>query len=85
MARQESVYEAQLQLYLDVRKRVEVFRSVSDQVGKMGEGAKEDLCNKFTSLLAYDFEAAARLKAWDSFKIIIEVYDASDNCTMTAY
>ena len=73
MARQEEHYETQLQLYLDVRKRVGVFRSMSERLGKMGEGAQEDLRNKFTSLLAYDFEAAARLKAWDSLKDIIEV------------
>ena len=73
MARQEDHYETQLQLYLDVRKRVGVFRSMSETLGKMGEAAKEDLSHKFTSLLAYDFEAAARLKAWDSLRGIIEV------------
>lgn len=73
MARQEERYETQLQLYLDVRKRVGVFRSMSERLGKMGEAAKEDLSHKFTSLLAYDFEAAARLKAWDSLQEIIEV------------
>ena len=73
MARQEDHYETQLQLYLDVRKRVGVFRSMSETLGKMGEAAKEDLSHKFTSLLAYDFEAAARLKAWDSLRDIIEV------------
>ena len=73
IARQEEHYETQLQLYLDVRKRVGVFRSMSERLGKMGEAAQEDLSNKFTSLLAYDFEAAARLKAWDSLQPIIEV------------
>lgn len=43
------------------------------QVGRLEGGAKDDLQRKHVSLLAFDFEAAARLKAWGSFKQIIKV------------
>lgn len=36
-------------------------------------GAKDDLLKKNNSLLAFDFEAAARLKAWDSLEQLIKV------------
>ena len=42
-------------------------------MNKLEGGAKEDLQCKNASLLAFDFEAAARLKVWDSLAHIIEV------------
>lgn len=36
-------------------------------------GAKDDLLKKNNSLLAFDFEAATRLKAWDSLEQLIKV------------
>ena len=74
MARQDDVLETQAQQYLRVRKIVDAFRSSAPlEMDKLGEGARDDLKKKYTSLLAYDFEAAARLKAWDSFPAIIKV------------
>ena len=74
MARQEDFLEAQLQHYRDARRAVQSFRSVAlPQMEKLGGGAKQDLQRKYTSLLAYDFEAAARLKEWDDFPSILKV------------
>lgn len=64
----------QLQHYLDVRKVVGDFRTyVQDQLDRLEGGAKDDLQRKHASLLAFDYEAAARLKAWASFDQIIQV------------
>ena len=73
-ARKESVSAARLQYYLDVRSEVEAFRvQFQYQIESVGEGARFDLQRKHTSLLAYDFEAAAFLKAWESLQVIIKV------------
>ena len=77
MARQEEVIETQLQHYREVRNAVQAFRSVAlSQMDKLGGGAKDDLRRKYASLLAYEFEAAAILKAWDEFTHIIQVFHA---------
>ena len=47
--------------------------NVKDQVNRLEGGAKDDLQRKYASLLTFDFEAAARLKAWGSFGQIIKV------------
>ncbi len=58
-----------------MRKAVDDFRTYVDgQVGRLVGGAKDDLQRKHVSLLAFDFEAAARLKAWGSFNFIIKVF-----------
>ena len=63
-----------LQHYLNVRKVINDFRArLQEQLDRLEGGAKEDLMRKHTSLIAYDFEAAARLKAWDSFEQLINV------------
>ena len=46
---------------------------VKSQVNRLEGGAKGDLQSKYASLLAFDYEAAARLKAWDSLDEIIKV------------
>ena len=46
---------------------------IQEQINKLEGGAKGDLQRKNASLLAFDFEAAARLKAWDSLDQIIKV------------
>jgi len=63
-----------LQRYISVRKAADDFRAnINGQVSRLEGGAKEDLQRKHVSLLAFDFEAAARLKAWGSFNQIIKV------------
>ena len=67
-------YCRQLQHYTDVRKVIDEFRvDVKGQVNRLEGGAKADLQRKHASLLAFDYEAAARLKAWDSLDQIIKV------------
>lgn len=46
---------------------------VKGQVNRLEGGAKGDLQRKHASLLAFDYEAATRLKAWDSLDQIIKV------------
>jgi len=73
LARSEDVLEAQLQHYLNAREIVDDFRAhLPAQLERLGGGAKEDLQRKHSSLLTFDFEAAARLKAWPSLEKIIE-------------
>ncbi|KAL6717482.1 sporulation-specific protein 22 [Lecanora helva] len=72
LARAEDNVADQLQHYLNVRKSVNDFRThVQEQVSRLEGGAKEDLQRKYGGLLAFDFEAAARLKAWDDLSGII--------------
>lgn len=57
-----------------MRKAIDDFRvNVKGQADKLEGGAKADLQRKHASLLAFDYEAAARLKAWDSLDQIIKV------------
>ncbi|KAL8827012.1 MAG: hypothetical protein Q9191_003441 [Dirinaria sp. TL-2023a] len=73
IARDEDNIESQLQHYLNVRKAANDFRKrLQEQLERLEGGAKEDLSRKHNSLLAYDFEAAARLKAWESFEPLIK-------------
>ncbi|KAL8695175.1 MAG: hypothetical protein Q9218_000343 [Villophora microphyllina] len=60
---------SKLQHYLDFRKTMGGFRSlVHEHLSKLKGGAKSDLQRKYACLLAFDFEAAARLKSWASFE-----------------
>ena len=69
-----SCLQRQLQHYLNLRKAVDDFRNhVKEQLDRLDGGAKDDLQHKFSSLLTFDFEAAARLKAWGSFNAILNV------------
>lgn len=73
LARCEDNIEHQLQHYTNVRKVIDDFRvDVKDQVSRLEGGAKGDLQRKHASLLVFDYEAAARLKAWDSLDQIIK-------------
>ena len=66
--------ETKLQFYLNGRKHANEFRKRSySHLNKLEGGAKDDLLKKFGTLLVFDFEAAARLKAWDDLSMIIEV------------
>ncbi|KAF6237883.1 hypothetical protein HO173_004084 [Letharia columbiana] len=80
LARCEDNVEHQLQHYTNVRKVIDDFRvDVKGQVNRLEGGAKGDLQHKYASLLAFDYEAAARLKAWDSLdQIIKESQDFED-------
>ncbi|KAL8738134.1 MAG: hypothetical protein Q9181_001040 [Wetmoreana brouardii] len=63
-----------LQYYLELRKTMSDFRSlVNEQLSKLEGGAKSDLLRKYACLVAFDFEAAARLKSWRSFEELINV------------
>lgn len=56
-----------------MRKVIDDFRvDVKGQVNRLEGGAKGDLQRKHASLLAFDYEAATRLKAWDSLDQIIK-------------
>ena len=67
-------YSCQLQYYTEVRKVIDDFRvNVKDQVNRLEGGAKDDLQRKYASLLTFDYEAAARLRAWDSLDQILKV------------
>lgn len=66
--------QRQLQHYLNLRKAVDNFRNhAKDQIDRLDGGAKDDLQRKFSGLLTFDYEAAARLKAWGSFNAILDV------------
>jgi len=72
MARAEDNIEIQLQNYLTIRKHVQNFDTILQlKLEKLEEGPAEDLVNKLSILLAYDFEAAVRLKQWDDLAEII--------------
>jgi hypothetical protein len=72
IARAEDNIEAQLQSYLLIRKHVDSFdTSLQKKLGKLEEGPVEDLVKKLSILLAYDFEAAVRLKNWEELGEII--------------
>ncbi|MCJ1461183.1 hypothetical protein MMC28_011565 [Mycoblastus sanguinarius] len=73
IARSEDNVGDQLQHYLNVRRVVDDIRTfIKDQINSLEGGAKDDLRRKHTSLLAFDYEAAARLKEWGSLPHIIK-------------
>lgn len=72
LARAEDIVETQLQDYLNIRKHVTSFDSLlQDKLVNMEEGPAQDLLQKLSVLLAFDFEAACQLKAWDDFGEIV--------------
>jgi len=72
LARAEDNIEVQLQDYLIIRKNVKSFDTILQlKLEKLEEGPAEDLIKKLSILLAYDFEAAVRLKKWDDLPEII--------------
>ena len=73
-ARQGDCLETRLQHYLELRKAVEGFRvQFTDQMHKIGDGARDDLRQKYITLLAYDYEAVNHMKSWGSLESIIKV------------
>jgi hypothetical protein len=61
-----------LQDYLTIRKHVHNFDTILQlKLENLEEGPAEDLVKKLSILLAYDFEAAIRLKQWDDLPEII--------------
>lgn len=78
LARAEDNVELQLQDYLSIRKNVKSFDTILQlKLEKLEEGPTGDLIKKLSILLAYDFEAAVRLKSWDD---IPEIIMKSDIC-----
>ena len=74
MARQEDALEVQLQYYLSVRHAAEKHRNVASHLLECLSGElKHDLHHKYATLCIYDFEAAARLRTWDSLEYLIQV------------
>ena len=72
LARNEDKPEPQLQHYLSARHCVADWRShLATQNSRLEGGARSDLATKHATLIAYDFEAAARLKSWQDFDSII--------------
>lgn len=72
LARGEDNMEIQLQHYLNLRKHVESFdNQLQEKLGRMEEGPAQDLLQKLAALVAFDFEAACQLKAWDNLGEII--------------
>ena len=78
LARVDDSTEKQLQYYLDIRKIFVDFSSgLPTQLERLEGGARIDLLKKYSSLLVFEFEAAARLKAWDSLEHIIKVHGST--------
>lgn len=94
LARGEDNIENQLQCYLNLRKHVSNFDTLlQDKLEKMEEGPAQDLLQKLSILLAFDFEAACQLKAWDDLSSVVlkaeicksmRVYELMADCILSA-
>ncbi|RKF63583.1 Sporulation-specific protein 22 [Erysiphe neolycopersici] len=94
LARTEDNIEIQLQQYLNIRKHVNSFEEVLQAKKEvMDVRAREDLNRKLSILIAFDFEAACRLKAWDDLENIISkahtsntgrIYEIMADCILCA-
>ncbi|KAG9248179.1 meiosis protein SPO22/ZIP4 like-domain-containing protein [Calycina marina] len=96
LARGEDNRKQSLQDYMDLRKHVDNFdRILQDKVIKLGDapGVVQDLFQKLAVLLAFDFEAACHLKAWDQLGESIlkaeacqnaRVYELMADCMLSA-
>lgn len=92
LARGEDNSETHFQDYLHLRKHVASFDSLlQNKLEKMEEGPAQDLLQKLSVLIAFDFEAACQLKAWgDLGEIILKaeickemrVYEMMADCIM---
>lgn len=81
LARDSTDMETQLQNYLLVRSHATNFYDlVPLQLIRLEADSKTDLLKKYRSVLAFDFEAAGRLKAWDS---LLEILDQSEDTADT--
>lgn len=47
--------------------------SIKAQLSRLEGGARADLLRKYACLVAFDFEAAAKLGMWTSFGGLVEV------------
>jgi hypothetical protein len=82
IARLESHIEAQLQHYLMARTFFKSFQEALEELTIRGERSQEemnDIQGKRATLIAYDFEAAAKLKNWDSLDQMIDEALSMDN------
>lgn len=94
LARGNDHIESSLQNYLQLRKHVSSFDALlQDKLVKFEEGIAEDLIQKLSVLLTYDFEAACRLKAWNDLGEIIlkaeickemKMYELMADCILNA-
>lgn len=72
LARGGDHVETSLQDYLHLRKHVANFDNLLQrQLEKMEEGPAQDLLQKLSVLIAFDFEAACHLKDWEDLGEII--------------
>lgn len=80
LARGEDNIEKQLQDYLNLRKHVSNFdKSLDEKLDTLQEGPTQDLLQKLSVLLAFDFEAACRLKSWDDLPRIVRKTEICKN------
>ena len=64
----------QLQYYLTCRKHVGEFRSRANPHLDLLQGeAREELSRKYSRMIMFDFEAAARLKEWEDLSKMVDV------------
>ena len=94
LARGEDNVEIQLQDYLNLRKHVRSFDSrLQEKRDKIEDGPSQDLHKKLAILLAFDFEAACQLKAWDDLGEIIlktqicrssQLYELMADCILSS-
>lgn len=72
MARSEDNIEVQLQDYLMVRKHAKHYEEIlREKLKQLDHVSLNDLNNKRRCLMALDFEAAVRLKAWEDLMVIV--------------
>ncbi|KAB8288201.1 hypothetical protein EYC80_010206 [Monilinia laxa] len=93
IARAEENVEIQLQSYLNSRKHVTSFdHLLQKKLERLEEEPTEDLLQKLSILLVFDFEAACRLKDWDGLGEIvlkagicksIKVYELMADCILS--
>lgn len=79
-ARKQDNIESQLQDYLALRKHVANFENKSAEMSDIWEAPLiEDLNKKLCGLLAFDFEAAVRLRDWNALSLITSKAEKCNN------
>ncbi|TVY43916.1 Sporulation-specific protein [Lachnellula subtilissima] len=94
LARGEDNREQSMQDYLNLRKHISSFDELlQDKLEKLEEGPAQDLLQKLSVLLAFDFEAACQLKAWVDLPVVVgkaeickntRVYELMADCVLNA-
>ena len=80
LARGEDIDELRLQHYLNLRKHVGIFDDLlQDKLGKIEDGSAEDLLQKLSVVIGFDFEAACQLKAWVTIGEVIRKAEVCKN------